>query len=112
MLMGNFRNVDKAVYSGKNVGKRTECSESDNLSFTFGSDRIITFENLPRIVLNLFITERNLLILSVKSLYVYFNGIADFNYIRRMLNSCPRKLLDVNQTVYAAKVYKCAVRSK
>lgn len=92
MLMSNFRNVDKAVNSGKNIGKRTKCSESDNLSFTFGSNGIITLENLPRIVLNLFITERNLLILSVKSLYVYFNGIADFNYIRWMLNLSKKAL--------------------
>ena len=109
MLIGNLRNVDKSVNSRNNTGKRAVCSHADNSNLYGIAHMVVIFKNNPRVVLSLFVAERNFSLFGVERLNVNLYGIAHKHYLGRIFNSLPRKLGNVHHSVNAAYINKCAV---
>ena len=112
MLIGNLRNMNKSVNTGENSCKRTVRSNAYYLNIRNIAYGKFIIENGPRIILFLLVAERNLSLLRVKSLDIYFNGIADRKNFGRIFDTLPGKLGNMNHSVNAADIYKRAVRSK
>ena len=101
--------MDKAVNARNDGSKCAERRKTDDFCSHYGADRIIAFENFPRIVFSFLVAERNFLVFTVKRLYVDLHRVTDGNHVRRMFDAAPGELGNVNHTVHAADVDECAV---
>ena len=108
-VVGDLGDVDKTVNAGDDVRKSAEGSHADNFNLRGGTDGIISLEDFPGVVLFLFVAEADFLVLLVNVLYEYLKGIADLNNVGGVRNAQPGKFGNMNHTVNAAEVNKCAV---
>ncbi len=103
-LVRNLRNVNKTLDVRNNLSESTECRKRNNLYVDNRAYGVISLENLPRAVLYLLISKRNLLVLHIKILNINLDNIAGFYNLRRVLDSVPGKLRLMYKSFNAADI--------
>ena len=104
-----MRNVNQAVDTRNDAGKSTIRGHGNDGRLDNRLDRIIAFQNLPRIVLRLFEAKRNLFLLGVDILDIHLDRVADIYHFGRMLDTRPGEFRYMNHTIHTAKIDKSAV---
>ena len=100
--------MDKPLDVRNDLSKCTERGKRNDLYVDNRTYGVISLENLPRAVLNLLITERNLLVLHIKILNVNLDNVAGVYNLGRMFNSVPGKFGLMYKSLYSADVNECA----
>ena len=104
--------MNKTVNTRDYAGERAVCSHTYYCNLNSIAYIVVILKNNPRIILRFSVTERNLSLFGIESLNVNLNCIAYEHNLRRILNSLPGKLRNVNHTVHTANVNKRAVACK
>ena len=99
--MRDLGNVDQAFHFWEDLGKRAEGGHADDLDGDHAAHGIISAQDLPGVVLELLVAERDLLFLGIKALDVYVNHVPDVHNVGRMFDALPRKLRAVDHAVHA-----------
>ena len=89
MPVRDLRDVDKTVYPGNYSCESAERRHADNFRFDDALNGVIPAQNLPGVVLRLFIAEGYLSFFVVKRLYVDLDFVADVEDVGRMLYALP-----------------------
>ena len=92
------------------VGNANECTERNQLGYLTWcvlTDRVGASEQLPWVFLGRLQRKRYTLTVVVDLENLNGNFLTDFNNFAGVLDVLPRKLRNVNQTVYATKVDEC-----
>ena len=101
--------MDQAVHTGNDLSKGAELGERYDLGLNNRTNFVVLLEDLPRIVLNLFVTQRNLLFLGIDVLDINLYFVANADNLRGMLDLAPGQLGDVDHAVNAAQINKGTV---
>ena len=105
----NFRNVNQAFNARFEFDKHAVVSYGRNFSGQFGINRINFDDGWPRIGKKLLKAERNFFLFAVEFQDFDLNIVARFENVARTIQSAPRHIGNVQQSVNAADVNKCAV---
>ena len=105
--------MDKTLKALADFGESTERAESYDLNVDYGTDFVISDEDFPRIGVSGLIAERDLslAVFVDKSLDINLDFVTDGNNLRRILDSLPGKLGDMNHTLGSADINECTVRN-
>ena len=104
--------MDQTVNARQNADKCTELGDGNDRSLELRADGILVLELLPGVVLFLLVAQGNLLVLGVIALNIHFDGIANADDLRGMLDVVPAQFADVAQAIHAADVNKGTVGSQ
>ena len=77
VLICDLRDVNKAVNTGDYCCECAESCKADDFGINNSTNGIISLENFPGIILCLFVAERNLFILFIKSLDMNFDFLTN-----------------------------------
>ena len=100
--------MDEAVDAGDDLREGAEGGDGHDLDGDDVADLIHGLDLLPRIVLGLLIDEGNTVVLTVNVLDGDFNGIADVDNFRGMLDAQPGQIGEADAAVHSAEVDKSA----
>src|SRR5690606_6188360 len=101
---GHFRAVDQAFDAGFQLNERTVGGDDRDAAGVLGVDRVLGFDAVPRVRLQLLHAERDALGVRVDLDDLDRDGVADGQDLRRMRDALPRHVGDVQQAVDAAQV--------
>src|SRR5215510_8223163 len=101
--------MDEALNTGLQLNKRTVIRDVGDTPLETGSDRILAFYALPRIVEELLHAKRDTVSLVVDLDDLYLHLLADIEHLRRMIDAAPRDVGHVQQPVNASEIHKGSV---
>ena len=100
----HFTYVDKTFYARSDFNECTVVSHNDNFTFNFVANFEVGIESIPRMGLKLFETESNAFFLIVKVEDNHVEFLVEANNFFGMIYAAPRKVCDVDKTIYATEV--------
>ena len=74
--------MDQAVHTGNDLSKGAELGERYDLGLNNRTNLVVLLEDLPRIVLSLLVTQRNLLLLGIDVLDINLYFVANADNLR------------------------------
>ena len=103
--------MNQTIYPWLDLYESAEACQIANLPIDPRSDRIFERQHHPRILLGLFHTERDLLLVRIDLEHDCFDGLTDRNQLRRMTHVArPTHLADMDQSLYSGfELNKCPV---
>ena len=104
--------VNQAFHTLLDLGKTTVVSQVGDLRYDAAALGISTGDGHPWIFAELLETKRNAISLTIELEDLHIHLLSDFNDLAWMLDALPRHVGDVEQSVYATEVNKCAVIGK
>ena len=104
--------MNETVNARHDADESAELGDGDNGSGELGADGNLILQLDPGVVLFLLVAQGNLLVLGVIALNIHFDGIANADDLRGMLDVVPAQFADVAQAIHAADVNKGTVGSQ
>src|SRR5690349_12572229 len=108
----HLRNVDQTFNARLEFNKGTVISNTRNASAYARTDRETLFDAGPRIRQQLLVTERDALTVTIKLQHFNLDRVADFEQLIRVLQSSPRHVSHMQQSIDSAEVDEGAVVSQ
>src|SRR5690606_19852795 len=105
----HFRNVDQAFNALFQLSETAVVSEVGDFRFNTGTFRVTLGDLDPRIFTELFQAQRHTIALAVEFQNLNVDLVANIDDFAWMLDTLPRHVGNVQQTIYTAQVYECAV---
>src|SRR5690606_1632827 len=106
---GHFRHVDQTLNARLQLHEGAVVGDVGDAAGVLGVDRVLGFDAVPRIRLQLLHAQRDALGVRVDLDDLDLDGVADGQDLRRMRHALPRHVRDVQQAVDAAQVDERAV---
>src|SRR6185295_12811579 len=95
---------DQAFDAGLEFHKGAVVGDVGDAALEAGAYRVLAFDALPRIIEQLFHTERNTMRLVVDLDDFHLHLLPDIEHFGRVIDAAPRDIGDVQQTVDAAQI--------
>src|SRR5690606_33280229 len=108
----HFRHVDQTFNALFQLSEAAVVGQVGNLGFNACTFWIALGDLNPWIFAQLLEAQRYTVTLTVELEYFYFNFVANIHDFARMLDTLPRHISDVQQTVYTAQIHECTVVSE
>src|SRR5690606_18889168 len=111
VLLGprHFRDVHQTLDAGLQLHEGAVVGDVGDAARHLGADRILGFHAVPRVGLQLLHAQRDALGVRVDLDDLHLDGVADRQHLRRVRDTLPRHVGDVQQAVDAAQVHERAV---
>ena len=103
--------MDKTFYARSDFNKRAVVCHNDNFAFHLVANLQVWIQSVPWMWLELLQAEGDTLLLVVEVEDNNVELLVQFHNLVRVVYATPRKVCDVDQAVYAAKVDEYTVRS-
>src|SRR5262245_38936396 len=108
----HFGNMDQTFNAGLKLNKRTIVGNAGHLTRNSRHRRKALFDTLPRVRQKLLVTQRDALASAIEPQDLHLNGVANLEQLTRILQSAPRHVGNVKQTIDAAEIDEGAVIGK
>src|SRR5574344_116681 len=106
----HFTNVDKTFNTWLNFYESTIVCDNNNLTLNMVANLKISIKSIPRMWCELLQTKSDTLLLLIKIKDNNVNLLVKINNLMRIAYTAPRKVCDMNKSVYTAKVNEYTVR--
>ena len=106
----HLRNVNQTLYTRCNLDECAVIGHNDNLALNFVTDFEVGIQRLPRVRNELLQAESDTLLVLVEIENNDLQFLVEMYNLLRMIDTTPRKVGDVNETIDTAKVDEHTVR--
>ena len=103
--------MDQALYARSYLYERSVVGHHYHAAFHVVAHLQVGIQSVPRMRSELLQAECDTLLLLVEVEYHHVDLVVEVYYLVRIAYAAPRKVGDVNQSVYASQVYEYAIRS-
>ncbi len=105
----HLRDVDQTFDAGFKFNERAVIGDVADPAGKSAADRVLDFHAVPGIGFELLHAERDTLGFRIITDHLYVDGLSDGERLARMVDTAPRNIGHMQQTIYTAKVHECAV---
>ena len=105
----HLRDVNQTFHTFLDLGKAAVISQVSDLRYDAAALGISTGDGHPWVFAKLLETKRNTVSLTIELEDLHIHLLSDFNDLAWMLDALPRHIGNMEQSVYATQVNKCAV---